>query len=838
MGFMDLARSLFAPPSNASATAPQSTARADSWSNLVTGIGAATGRLDFQFTRETRIDDQTLEDMFHGDPYASRIVRAVPEEALRRGFSVSCGDPAAESEIKGALDELHVLRKVTEAWTWARLFGGAALFIGADDGGDPAHPLDVDNIRSVRFVTVLDKREIYPAKWFNDPLSPYFGEPETYRFTRSGAGGTDAREVHATRIVRFDGAVTTRRRRQQNNSWCESELQRIITKLREFNGNSAAASTLLQDASQGVFKIKDLMTLIAQDKQDVVRKRLQLMDMARGVARAIMLDAEGEDFQRVESGIATGMADLVDKSFLLLAGAAEIPVTILFGQAPAGLSATGDSDIRWFYDRIDSARTNSVRPRLERIVRLFMRAKDGPTCGRAPEAWSVEFPSLYQLTDAEDADLRSKQATIDTAYITAGVLTPEEVRASRFRAEGYSTETSIDDESTTGPDAGELGDVATGVVPEDALAVVRSVAAREIPRDSGLQAILAAMPGLALEQAERIMGEAGKTFFTTPDPMAQPELEQLRAENAALKRSVQGLKGYNARIVQRARDGGLELGGLVDRPPTEVAEGDDLQEGDVVAVPTEPAPDAPSAPAEPEKADGRTDAQTEAPAVPARSAAVVLPLPPNGREALANVAQLPIDQLHVTLAYFERLTDEQLAALRSVVAAWATWVRPIAAQIDGHGRFAGENGVDPVFAAVDSPELANARTSLVALLAAVNLEPSTKHPFVPHVTLAYVAPGIELEEVGARTRVVFDTVALWRGEARDEPIALRSSGALNAALASLPRCLRAGRSRRTRSSCARSSETWTRASAPRSSERRACASTAPRTADCPRSTTT
>lgn len=780
MGLLDTVRALLAPANSQAISAPAPTPRADSWSNLVTGIGAATGRLDFTFSRELRIDDQTLEDMFHGDPYASRIVRAVPEEALRRGFSVSCGDPDVESRIKASLDELQVLRKFTEAWTWARLFGGAALFVGADDGGDPAHPLDMNNIRAVRFITVLDKREIFPAKWFRDPLSPYFGEPETYRFVRSGAGGTDSREVHASRIVRFDGAVTSRRRRQQNNSWCESELQRIITKLREFNGNSAAASTLLQDASQGVFKIKDLMTLIAQDKQDVVRKRLQLMDMARGVARAIMLDADGENFERVESGIATGMADLVDKSFLLLAGAAEIPVTILFGQAPAGLSATGDSDIRWFYDRIDTARTNSAKPRLERIVRMFLRAQNGPTGGVEPSAWSVEFPSLYQLTDAEDADLRSKQATIDAAYITAGVLTAEEVRASRFRREGYSTETSIDDDSTLGADPGELGDVATGAVPEEALDVVKRVAAREIPRDSGLQAIMAAMPGLAIEQAAKIMGEAGKTFFTTPDPMAQPELEQLRVENAALKRSVQGLKNYNARIVQRAKDGGLELGGLVDRPPTEVAEGDELEEGDVVAVPADPAaaveptsPAPPSASAEPEKADGRADAEN-APVVPLPSGvAIALPLPQNGRDALANVSQLPLEDLHVTLAYFEEISDEQLVTLREVVAKWAKHTHPIAAGLNGHGRFVGENGVDPVYVAVDSlGAIEHARYGLVEMLADRELYPSAKHSFVPHVTIAYVAPGVELEEVGEPTAVTFNRVAVWRGDDHGNEIAL------------------------------------------------------------------
>ena len=62
MGLLDLARSLFAPANSQAITAPAPTTRADSWSNLVTGIGAATGRLDFQFTRELRIDDQTLED--------------------------------------------------------------------------------------------------------------------------------------------------------------------------------------------------------------------------------------------------------------------------------------------------------------------------------------------------------------------------------------------------------------------------------------------------------------------------------------------------------------------------------------------------------------------------------------------------------------------------------------------------------------------------------------------------------------------------------------------------------------------------------------------------------
>ena len=763
--------------------------RADSWSNLVTGLGAASGRLDFTFLREPRLDDQTLEDMFSDDPYASRIVRAVPEEALRRGFKVRCGDQAAESAIHARLEELNVPSKAAEAWTWARLFGGAVFFVGADDGRDPALPLDAANVWAVRFVTVLDKRELFPTGWYQDPLSPLFGEPELYRFSRVGGVGVDSRTVHASRLVRFDGALTTRRRRRENNSWCQSELQRIVSKLREFNGNSTATSTLLQDASQAVFKLKNLMDLMAADKQDLVRKRLQLMDMARSAARAIMLDADGEDFSRVESGALTGIADVLDKSFLMLAGAAEIPVTILMGQAPAGLSATGDSDIRWFYDRIQTAQQNILRPRLERVVRLLLLAKNGPTRGVEPAKWSIEFESLYQLTELERADLRSKQATVDVQYIQAGVLTPEEVAHNRFRPEGYSTETAIDHEAHQGDAGGEMGP-STGIVPEEALAVVQRVAAREIPRESGIAAIVAAMPGLAEGQAEKIMGEAGRTFFTVPDPAAVGELDQVKKDNARLARQVQGLRSWNARIVQRAKDGGLELGGLTSAPPTEIDEGDELREGDVVAVPAD-APAGTDLPAsgavELEKADGRTNGRAELDcslraAFATQDAngsgqrpegvAIVLPLSIIASNALASFSDHP-DDLHCTLVYLSSVSTEQLETLRSIVASWAARTGRITATLSGPGRFAGpDTGLDPVWLSVDAPALDRARSELVEAVEAAGLAISREHGFVPHVTLGYLPREAPLPSQRIAALVEdFRRVEIWQGDT-GEPFAL------------------------------------------------------------------
>ncbi len=418
--------------------------RADGWVNLMTGVGTDRSK-GLGFQAGARLADESLEALFIGDPFANRICRVVPEEAMRQGCAVKTGDAEEESHITAYADAWRVSDRLAAAWTWARVFGGGAIFVGADDGRDPREPLDEANVRSILFLVVLDRRELVPLTWFTDPTRGNFGEPETYQLIRVSTGGvTENIPVHTSRLVRFEGALTTRRRRIVLRGWGESELQRLYDVLGQFNGAWGATGSLLQDASQGVFKIKNLYAMLAADKQDILKTRLEMMDLGRSVARAIMVDSDGESFERTEVGALAGLAAVLDKFLLLLSGAAEIPVTILMGQSPAGLSATGDSDVRWFYDRIKSQQTATLRPRHLRLLRLLCLAHDGPTGGKVPPKLSVEYAPLWQMTPLEEATLRQTVGSTDTAYITAGVLTPEEVAASRFRPEGWTMETTVD----------------------------------------------------------------------------------------------------------------------------------------------------------------------------------------------------------------------------------------------------------------------------------------------------------------------------------------------------------------------------------------------------------
>jgi hypothetical protein len=199
---------------------------------------------------------------------------------------------------------------------------------------------------------------------------------------------------------------------------------------------------LLQDFAQAVFRIKDLAELVATDRDDVVIKRAQLMDMMRSTVNGILLDTE-EEFERKTTSLA-GFHELLQQLSLRLAAAADMPVTLLMGQAPSGLNATGDSDIRFFYDRVRGKQKTQLKPRLERLLKIVFNAKQGPTRGLEPENWSLKFNPLWQTTDKEQADTRNVQANTDKIYIDAGVVSPEEIAASRFGGDEYSYDTVLD----------------------------------------------------------------------------------------------------------------------------------------------------------------------------------------------------------------------------------------------------------------------------------------------------------------------------------------------------------------------------------------------------------
>jgi uncharacterized protein len=567
------------------------TTRVDGWANLLTGVGAqagaTSGRSRYTFQGASLQGLPMLEILYHEDPDARTIATALPEDALRPGFKVSlgaeAGGPAAATTINSALEDLQVEARISEAWTWARVHGGGALVLGLDDGRPPSEPLNLPSLAALRWVVSVTAIELIPETWENDPRSPRFGEPEVYRLQRTSRGGaSDNSLVHRTRVVRFEGLTTTRQQRATLNGWGLSLLQNCYDRLEEWNGAHAAVTDLLQQASVGVYKMRDLMALVASDPDGLLKRRLEAMDLARSVAKSILMDADGESYERTEVGALSGLPDLLDRYTLRLTAAIGMPVSRFLGRSAAGMNATGEGDEGVWDDRVDAARRKVLLPAATQVVKLLLLSREGPTGGVEPEGWTIVLPPLRTSTPTEEAGIRKTTADTDNVYLQAGVVTPEEVARSRFRPEGWSAETTVDLEAREEPSV--TGDPAQA----DAVAgIVAKVAARELPRDTGV-AMLVELLGADAAKAEALMGESGRTFFTAPDPTVVAGVDEATARAAKAEASLRGHKAYTARLIEAAKAGGLKLGAFTAREPTEVEEGEELAPGDVVAVPVEP----------------------------------------------------------------------------------------------------------------------------------------------------------------------------------------------------------------------------------------------------------
>ncbi len=420
--------------------------RFDSWQNPLTGFGTSRDKTTFsEFLPLRPLSDQQLSSLYHGDDMAARMVDVVPQEMLREGFVVETGDPKLDGVVRERFDTLGLREKVLDALTWGRLYGGSAIVLGADDGRPATTPLAPEQARSLDWLYVLDRRYLFPLTYYETLGHPKYGEPELFSISTASGGSASGFAIHESRLVLFRGARTGIRERTERTSWDYSVLQRPYEILRQFNTGWKAVEVLLTDGNQAVLKMSGLAEMIASGERSSLEARLEILDMYRSVLRALVIDADGgEGFER-QSVSFSDIPGVLDKYMLRLAAAVQMPVTILMGQSPAGMNATGESDFRWFYDRIRSEQTNYLAPRIRRIVDVLFATRE---LQAKPEGGVViKFPSLWAETPSVEAARRKTIAEADAVYVNAGVVLPEEVALTRLRPAGFESEITLSEES-------------------------------------------------------------------------------------------------------------------------------------------------------------------------------------------------------------------------------------------------------------------------------------------------------------------------------------------------------------------------------------------------------
>ncbi|MDR3100761.1 MAG: DUF1073 domain-containing protein [Paraburkholderia sp.] len=406
--------------------------RADGeWENAYMGMGTRHDR-----TRATRasmpmfLNRDECTAIYVGNGFGRRIVDSVTDDMTRAGFEIKdAGNARGVEEIMADCQDLEVLPRLREAYRWSRAYGGGVIVLGINDGGELTDPLDMNRAEGLEFMRVYDRHSAVVVEWEIDPDTTQFGRPRLYMISPVFFGGT-AYFVHASRVIRIDGDPIPDYWRGRNAWWGASIFQRCIEQLKNLGMSHWLALEMLSRAQQPVHKIPGLTQNI-RDKwgEDLVKKRVNLLDMTRNVVNTVVIDA-AEDFKIEAPGISTGATQVIDIVGRALSAVTGIPEVILFGRAPGGLQASGDADLENYYAMVKGLQQTRFMDPLNFILKLLFRAR-----GVKNPQYTIEFLPLWLPSEKDQASANQSQSQADMNYVNGQVIAPSEMRDT-LRKEG------------------------------------------------------------------------------------------------------------------------------------------------------------------------------------------------------------------------------------------------------------------------------------------------------------------------------------------------------------------------------------------------------------------
>jgi phage-related protein (TIGR01555 family) len=315
---------------------------------------------------------------------------------------------------------LELRAKFIEARIKARLYGGSAIYF--DTGQPPIEPLDLSAVKKggLRFCTVLIAgSEITAGPLDNDALSPRYGLPVYY--TVNTATGTMQAQVHPSRLAIFYGnRIPDPKLQGAQMSWGDSIITSVYDAVRQADATCANVASLIFEAKIDVITMEGLSEYMdGGPLEQEVRARYALAATMKGINGMLVLDGK-ETYNQKSASFAT-LPDIMDRMFQNAAGAADIPTTRLFGMSPGGMNATGESDLRNYYDGIASDQELEMRPAVSELDEAMIRS----ALGSRPDAIHYEWAPLWQLSAKEQADIFSTKANAARTIVGTGGMSPE-----------------------------------------------------------------------------------------------------------------------------------------------------------------------------------------------------------------------------------------------------------------------------------------------------------------------------------------------------------------------------------------------------------------------------
>jgi phage-related protein (TIGR01555 family) len=388
---------------------------ADSFQNFALQVGLGTDNAmsastyGFNPISRNRI---LLEWIHRGSWIGGLAVDLFADDMTRGGIDIQSSVPPENIEnLQRAFVRCKIWQAMNETVKWARLYGGAiAVFL--IDGQDPATPLRVETVAKGQFkgLCVFDRWMVQPSlENLVTDIGPEIGMPKFYTVVADAPALMRAK-IHHSRVIRLDGIKLPYWQRISENLWGISVLERLYDRLVAFDSASSGMAQAMHKMHLRIIKLNGLRKLIAAGgpAYQAVLQQVSMMRRFQTNEGITILDGEDE-YVPNQINIGEGFSSALIQFGQQISGALQIPLVRLFGQSPAGLNSTGESDLRTYYDGIWESQENDLRVPLTKICRMIAQSE-----GIAlPDEFDFKFKPLWQLKDTEKSDIDAK----DTATV-------------------------------------------------------------------------------------------------------------------------------------------------------------------------------------------------------------------------------------------------------------------------------------------------------------------------------------------------------------------------------------------------------------------------------------
>lgn len=398
----------------------------DAYLNRIAYLGEASDLMeanDFVRNPITR-NVEMLSIMYRENWIAKRIIDTPCEDMTRSWYTIASAlDQASVDKIVELENAHNVKQEITNGLRWARLYGGAAAIMvikGQEDCLD--EPLDYDDLMPgcFRGLIIVDRSMgLEPSVELEEDMDDQeYNYPKYYDVVLNNNDNSIVR-VHHSRMLIFRGRMLPPTEERNESFWGASEFEHIYDELQKRNSTSANIAQMVFQANITTLKMEDYGEVMGMGTETQKARIMQMLFEQNRIKNAfgMQLLSAGDSYEQHAYNFG-GLTEVYEQFMMDMAGAAEIPATKLYGRSPQGMNATGESDMKNYYEMLAQLQERHLRPAIVKLLPVMCMS----LWGKIPEDMQVVFAPVATTTPTERADIISNFAnTIISAY-TAGLI--------------------------------------------------------------------------------------------------------------------------------------------------------------------------------------------------------------------------------------------------------------------------------------------------------------------------------------------------------------------------------------------------------------------------------